>query len=739
MPLRTFRLLTSLWMIGLLQQFVLVQPALPQRAQSEDRGGQRAIAAAPVAKVLPQRFEMHGHVRTDAYYWLKERENPEVIAYLEAENAYTEAAMAHTQELQETLYQEIVARIKEDDETVPYKNGEYWYHERWVEGGEYPLYCRHAGSPDAPEETMLDANGLAQGHEFFAVRGLQVSPDGKLLAYSTDSVGRRLYTLRFRDLTTGQELLDSIPNMTSNCAWASDSRTLFYTKQNPETLHWERIYSHVLGSDPSTDRLVFEEEETEFECSVTKTKSERFILIASEQTLSTEYRFLEAGDPSGAFTVFLPREPNHEYSIDHWGDDFVIRTNWQAKNFRLMQTPVAATAKANWTELVPHRSDVFVEDFEVFREHLVVSERKAGLLQLVVMPWVGGTSHYLDFGEPAYLAYPADNREFDTQTLRYVYTSLTTPKSVFDYDMATRQKKLLKEDEVLGGFDKRNYGTERLHAPAADGTLVPISLVYRKGFVKDGSHPLLLYAYGSYGYSVDASFQPQRLSLLDRGFVYAIAHVRGGQELGRDWYENGKLLRKRNTFTDFIDCGRFLVAQKFTSAERLFAEGGSAGGLLMGAVSNMAPELFCGVVNHVPFVDVVTTMLDADIPLTTSEYDEWGDPGEKAAYDYMLSYSPYDNLQAQAYPHLLVTTGLHDSQVQYWEPAKYVAKLRVLKTDGHRLLLRTNMEAGHGGATGRFKRHRETALAYAFMLDLAGRAEAVGAGQASTRAARKVR
>jgi oligopeptidase B len=717
MPHRSSRLARALWI-------ALALALVPLGYGRWDTGALAApdAPAPPKAKIVPHRLEAHGQVRTDDYYWLKERQNPEVLAYLAAENAYSEAAMAHTKELQEALYQEIIGRIKEDDETVPHQQDDYWYHERYVEGGEYPIHCRHRGGPAGPEQVILDVNALAAGHEFFSARGLQVSPGQDILAYGTDAVGRRFYTQRFRDLATGRDFPDSIPDVTGNCAWANDNRTLFYAKQHPETLRWYRIYAHVLGTDPRTDRLVYEEQDPEFSCSVAKTKSKRFLLIGCEQSLSTEYRFLAADDPGGTFTVFLPREPDHEYSIEHAGDHFIVRTNWQARNFRVMRAPLAAAPKERWSEIVPHRDGVLVEEIEVFRDHLVVSERERGLRQLHVIPWRGKGEHRLDFGEPAYVAAPIDNQEFDSRVVRYVYTSLTTPKSVFDYDMVTREKKLLKEDEVLGGFDKRNYRTERLHARAAGGTLVPISLVHRQGMIRDGGNPLLLYGYGSYGASSEPAFQSPRLSLLDRGFIIAIAHVRGGQELGRDWYDDGKLLRKKNTFTDFIDCARYLVAEKYTRADRLFAQGASAGGLLMGAVANLAPDLFAGIVAQVPFVDVVTTMLDPDIPLTTSEYDEWGDPNDAAAYAYMLSYSPYDNIVAKAYPSMLVTAGLHDSQVQYWEPAKYVAKLRVLKTDGNRLLLRTNMEAGHGGASGRFKRHRETAVAYAFLLDLCGKA-----------------
>ena len=684
-------------------------------------GDSRSLPDPPVAAKQPEELEAHGDVRVDDYYWLKERENPEVIAYLEAENEYTGAAMAHTAQLQTDLYDEIVGRIKQDDDTVPYKKGEYFYYERYEQGDDYAIHCRKKGSLDAPEEIMIDANELAEGHEFFTMWGVEASPDGKILAYAIDTVGRRVNTLRFRDLETGEDLPDVIPDVTYNGEWANDGTTYFYTRQDPETLRWYRIYRHELGTDPSRDELVYEETDEEFESSVYKTKSKRFLMIESTQTLSSEVRYLDADKPDGELRLFQKRERDHEYEVDHAGEHFYIRTNLVAENFRLMKTPETATTKENWVELIPHREDVFLVDTELFSNHLVVEERKDGLMQLRIIPWDGSGEHYLDFGEPAYDAWASANYEIDTATLRYVYTSMTTPKSTFDYDMVRREKTLLKEEEVLGGFDKRNYTTERLWATARDGVRVPISLVYRSElFEKDGSNPLLLYAYGSYGSSTDASFRSPRLSLIDRGFVYAIAHIRGGQELGRQWYENGKLLNKKNTFTDFIDCAQFLVDQQYTSPEHLFAKGGSAGGLLTGAVTNMAPELFNGVISDVPWVDVVTTMLEPDIPLTTSEYDEWGDPREKDYYEYMLSYSPYDNIEAKDYPNILVTTGFHDSQVQYWEPAKYVAKLRALKTDDNTLLLRTNMQAGHGGATGRLKKHRETAMDYAFLLDLAG-------------------
>ena len=675
----------------------------------------------PIAAKQAKELEAHGDLRVDEYFWLRERENPEVIAYLEAENAYTETVLAHTAELQEQLYEEIVGRIQQDDDSVPYKKDGYYYYDRYEEGDEYPIYCRKKGSLERQEEILIDANELAEGHEFFSMRKVEASPDGKTLAYAFDTVGRRFNTLRFRDLETGEDLSDVIENVTSNGAWANDNKTYFYAKQDPETLRSYRIYRHELGTDPAEDVLVYEEEDEEFGTYIFKSRSEKYLMIYSDQTLSSEFRYVSADDPDGEVKIIQPREADHEYFADHYGDHFFVKTNWEAENFRLMKTPDSATGKENWVEVIPHRDDVLFQGAEAFKNHLVVEERKNGLIQVRIIPWDGSEEHYLDFGEPAYYAWLSDNHEVDTPIVRFAYSSMTTPKSTYDYNMVTREKTLLKEQPVLGGFDKANYTTERLWAPARDGIEVPISLVYRTDLFKsDGSNPALLYAYGSYGASMDASFSSPRLSLLDRGFVFAIAHIRGGQELGRQWYENGKLLKKKNTFTDFIDSGRFLVDQKYTSPDRLFAMGGSAGGLLMGAVTNMAPELFEGIVSHVAWVDVVTSMLDDDIPLTTSEYDEWGDPREKEYYDYMLSYSPYDNIEAKDYPNILMTTGLQDSQVQYWEPAKYVAKMRDVKTDDNILILKTNMGAGHGGATGRMKQHRETALDYAFLLDLAG-------------------
>jgi len=674
----------------------------------------------PVAKVVPKQLEKHGHIRTDNYYWLKERDNPEVLKYLQAENDYTNAVMAHTEGLETRLFNEFKTRIKQTDISVPYKKDGYFYYSRVEAGKDYPIYCRKKGSLEAPEQVMVDVNQVAAGHKFCSLPPPQVSSGQNLMAYAVDTVGRRFYTIHFKNLDSGQALKDSVPNVTSNVAWANDNKTVFYSKQDPNTLRSHRIYRHVLGADPAKDALVYEEKDETFRCFVFKTKSKKYLMVASTQTLSSEFRYLEANQPAGSFRVFLPRQRDHEYSLDHFQNHFYIRTNLKAKNFRLMKTPVDRTAVTNWQDVIPHREEVLLEGTEIFRDHLVVVERKDGLLRLRIMPWSGQGEHYIDFGEPAYMAYPSQNPDFNTPLVRYVYTSMTTPMSVFDYNMVTREKKLLKQEEVLGGFDSANYQAERLFATAQDGTRVPISLVYRKGFRKNGTSPLLLYGYGSYGASMDATFDPFRISLLDRGFVYALGHIRGGEELGRRWYEDGKLLNKKNTFTDFIACADYLVREKYADPRRLFAEGGSAGGLLMGAVVNMRPDLFRGVVAAVPFVDALTTMLDDSIPLTTNEYDEWGNPNQKQYYDYILSYSPYDQVTAQNYPNLLVTTGLHDSQVQYWEPAKWVAKLRAAKTGRNRLLLKTRMEAGHGGVSGRDQRYKQIAFEHAFLLDLAG-------------------
>lgn len=680
----------------------------------------KSLDGAPIPKKISARIEKHGHVRVDNYYWLRERDNPEVIDYLNQENDYAAKQMAQTREFEEKLFEEIKGRFKQTDMSVPYRRDDYHYYTRYEPGKEYLVYARKRGSLEQPEEIMLDGNALAQGHEFFSVGGSAVSSGQDILAYAVDTQGRRIHTAYFKNLTTGEMLPDVLAHVTENLAWANDNRTLFYGKQDETTLRQFQIYRHILGTDPAEDQLVYQEDDETFVAYVFKTKSKKFLMIVSSHTSSQEYRYLEADRPFDEFKTFLPRGRDHEYQIEHFDDRFIIRTNDQAKNFRLMSTPLDRTAREHWREIIPHRDDVYLGDFELFRDHLVLEERARGLTQLRIVPWSAEPDHYLAFDEPAYRADLNVNLQLDTMILRFEYTSMKTPLSIYDYDMTTQQKTLLKREEVLGGFDPDDYVTERLHAPAADGALIPISLLYRKGMVKSGDHPLLLYGYGSYGVSIDASFSSPRLSLVDRGFVYAIAHVRGGQELGRRWYEDGKLFKKKNTFNDFIACAEFLIRERFTNPKKMFAMGRSAGGLLMGAISNMRPDLFKGIVAEVPFVDVVSTMLDASIPLTTGEYDEWGDPNQKEFYEYMLSYSPYDQVERKAYPAMLITAGLHDSQVQYWEPAKWAAKLRELKTDDNRLLLKTNMEAGHGGASGRFRRHRETAFSYVFLLDLAG-------------------
>ncbi|WP_448520054.1 S9 family peptidase [Rhodoflexus sp.] len=705
----------------LLPTFALATLAGCQSKQSSDMNNQN-LPAPPVAAVIPKELTMHGDTRIDNYYWLNNREDSAVINYLKAENEYLEAVMAPTTALQEKLFNEMKSRIKEQDESVPYFLRGYHYITRYEQGGEYPIYTRKKETLEAAEEIMLNVNEMAKGYAYYQVGGLKVSDDNRLLAYAVDTVSRRIYTLYFKDLQTGETLKDVIPNVTGNVAWAADNKTVFYSRQDLQTLRSHQIWKHVIGTDPKEDKLVFEEKDETFSTGVYRSKSDKYIFVYSGSTLTTEVRFLDASQPGGNFTIFLPRERGHEYGIDHAGNKFYIRTNWQAENFRVMEVDEKAVGnKQAWKELIPHRSDVFVESFDVFKDYLVIEERKEGLISLRIRPWADPSKeHYVDFGEPAYTAGMGTNPEFNTTILRYVYTSFTTPNATYDYDMVAKTKKLLKQQEVLGGFKSEDYQSERLYATARDGVKVPISIVYKKGFKKDGKAPLLLYAYGSYGYSMDVYFSSSRLSLLNRGFAFAIAHIRGGQEMGRQWYENGKLLKKKNTFNDFIDCAKYLVAEKYTSPEHLYANGGSAGGLLMGAVANMAPELFKGIVADVPFVDVVTTMLDDSIPLTTSEYDEWGNPNDKTYYDYMLSYSPYDNVAKKAYPNMLVTTGLHDSQVQYWEPAKWVAKLRAMKTDNNLLLLKTNMEAGHSGASGRFAPLKEVALQYAFYLHLEG-------------------
>lgn len=677
----------------------------------------------PVAKKTPKELTIHGDTRIDNYYWLRDmdRKDPEMIKYLNEENDYTKAKFGHTEEFQNTLYEEMIGRLDQTDESVPVKWNGYWYYSRYEEGKEYPLYCRKKETLDAKEEIMLNVPQMAEGFDYYAVGGRSVSPDNKWLAYGVDTLSRRIYKIHFKNLETGETLEETIDNTTGGCSWANDNKTVFYAVKD-EALRSYKIFKHVKGTSDANDSEVFHEDDDTFSTFVYKTKSDAYIIIGSYSTNSTEYRFLDANNPVGEFSIIEPRGEKHEYSVSHYGDHFYIKTNLEAKNFRLMKTSVSNTTNQYWEEVIPHREDVLLESIEIFKDFLVVDERKEGLTNLRIIPWSNPEAEYfLPFNDPAYLAYIGANPDFDTDLLRYSYSSLTTPNSTYDFNMNTRDQELKKRQKVIGGHDPNEYNSERIMVEARDGAKVPMSIVYKKGITKDGSSPLLIYAYGSYGSSTEAYFSSARLSLLDRGFIYAIAHIRGGQEMGRHWYEDGRLLKKKNTFTDFIDCAEHLINNDYTSADQLFAMGGSAGGLLMGAVVNMQPELWQGVVAAVPFVDVVTTMLDESIPLTTGEYSEWGNPNEEEYYHYIKSYSPYDNVEQKDYPNLLVTTGLHDSQVQYWEPAKWVAKMRELKTDDNMLLLHCNMEAGHGGASGRFKRYKEIALEYAFILTLAGR------------------
>nr|WP_291198291.1 S9 family peptidase [Dyadobacter sp.] len=668
---------------------------------------------------------MHGDKRNDEYYWMGDffREGPDsdkVVDYLKAENAYTDTMMAGTAKFQEALFSEMKGRIKEKDESVPVFSNGYWYYTRSEEGEQYFKYCRKKGSLEASEEILLDVDKMAEGHAYYSAVGFNVSPDNKLLAYGVDTVSRRQYTLYIKNLETGEHFADKIYPASGGSEWGNDNKTLFYTATNPKTLLSEKIKRHTLGTDSKKDVVVYNEKDKSNYIGVGKTKSDKYIVIASSATMSSEYLILDADKPEGKFEVFQPRMKDVLYDVDHQGDKFLIVTNKDALNFRLMETPVTQTGVENWKEVIPNRADVLLEGIDVFKDHLVITERKNGLLQLRIRNIRTNKEHYVDFGEPAYTAYAGSNPEYNSSTLRYIYTSLTTPSSVYDYNMETRDKELKKRQEVVGGYNPEEYVTERLYATARDGVKVPISVVYKKSTPKSAETPLLLYAYGSYGNSMDAAFSSTRLSLLNRGFIYALAHIRGGQEMGRQWYEDGKMFKKKNTFNDFIDCAEYLIKENYTSKGHLFAEGGSAGGLLMGAISNMRPDLWRGIIADVPFVDVVTTMLDESIPLTTNEFDEWGNPKNKDSYDYMKSYSPYDNVEKKAYPNMLITTGLHDSQVQYFEPAKWVARLRTHKTDHNVLLLKTNMEAGHGGASGRFDYLKEIALQFAFMFALEG-------------------
>lgn len=676
----------------------------------------------PTADKVAKNLEIHGDVRVDNYYWLNQRENEEVIDYLERENDYYEKMTAHTKELKESLFEEMKSRIKEDDESVPYFYNGYYYITRFETGKDYPIYSRKKGSLEAEEEVMFDVNEMAEGHSYYRLSGLNVSPDNEWVSFGVDTVSRRKYTLYIKNLVTGEVLPETIPLTTGSSTWANDNKTLFYTRKDEQTLRSNQIFRHTKGTPASQDALIYTEDDETFGTYVYKTKSNKFLVIGCYSTLTSEFHILDADTPEGEFTVFQPRTRGLEYSISHYGNDFYVVTNKdEATNFKLMKTPQDATTMDNWEEVIEHRADVLLEDIDIFKDYLVVSERNNGLNMLRILRWDESADYYLPFDNETYTAYTTQNIEFDTPILRYAYNSMTNPASVIDFNMETKEKEIKKETEVLGGkFDKNNYESKRVWATAEDGTKIPISMVYRKGMEQNGKNPLLLYGYGSYGATIDPYFSTARLSLLDRGFIYAIAHVRGGQYLGRQWYEDGKLLTKRNTFTDFVDASKFLITENYTSDAHLYASGGSAGGLLMGAVVNLAPELYNGVVAAVPFVDVVTTMLDDSIPLTTGEYDEWGNPNEAEYYEYMKSYSPYDNVEAKEYPNMLVTTGLHDSQVQYWEPAKWVAKLRELKKGDQILLLHTNMEAGHGGASGRFEALKEVAMDYAFLLDMEG-------------------
>jgi len=676
----------------------------------------------PVAQKIAKELQAHKSVRVDDYYWMKDKENPEVINYLEEENDYNQKVTLNTKDFQEKLFKEMKSRIKEDDESVPYKLNGYWYLTRYQSEKDYPIYSRKNNSLDASEEILFDVNKMAEGFEYYSLGGLNVSRDNKLVAFGLDTLGRRNYVIQIKDLESGKIFPEKIIATTGGSTWANDNKTLFYTKKDSKTLRSSQIYKHILGTDPIMDSLVYEEEDETFNTYIYKSKSNKYLIIGSSSTLTSEYRIMDADNPEGVFEVFQPRQRGLEYGISHYGDHFYVLTNKDgATNYKLMKSPVDHTGMEQWIEVIPHREDYMLEDIDIFKKYLVVSERHNGLNKIKIILWDKNESYYLPFDNETYTAFTSINPDFDTDILRYNYNSLNTPTSVIDFNMATKESKVLKEQEVLGGkFDKNNYITERVWAKALDGTKIPVSLIYRKGIKMDGSNPLLQYGYGSYGSTIDPYFSSVRLSLLDRGFIYAIAHIRGGEYLGRPWYEDGKLMNKMNTFTDFIDISKYLIDQNYTAKENLYAMGGSAGGLLVGAVVNMAPELYKGVIAAVPFVDIVTTMMDESIPLTTGEYDEWGNPNNKEAFDYMMSYSPYDNVKAQDYPNMLVTTGLHDSQVQYWEPAKWVAKLRDLKTDNNILLFHINMDAGHGGVSGRFEALKEVAEEYAFLLDLQG-------------------
>ncbi|NOZ33818.1 MAG: S9 family peptidase [Chlorobi bacterium] len=674
---------------------------------------------APVAEKIKKKLVNFGNTRIDNYYWMNEHENPKVLKYLEDENAYTEKSLKHTEKLRETLFDEIAERIKPDDSSVPYKDNGYYYYQRYEEQEEHPIYCRKKEKLQNPEEILLDVNELAEGHPFFNVEDFSISYDNKLMAYSVDTLGRRRYEIHFKNLETEENLSDIIKNTDGELVWANDNKTVFYIRKDEETLREYQLWKHVLGTSPDKDIKVYEEDDDTFYISVSKSKSDKYIFLSVFSTLSTEYRYINAEKPNDKFHILIPRSENLEYHAEPHGNGLYILTNaGNAVNFKIVKTSFAKPNIQTAFEIVPYNKNVFIEDFDVFKNYLVINERKNGLMRLRVLNLKTSESKYIDCGEDAYEIWISDNDEFDTDILRFGYSSLTTPVSYYDYNMKTGEKILLKQKFAGKIFNKNNYQSKRLYATAADGVKIPISIVYKKGLKLNSTNPMLIYAYGSYGYSTDASFHSSVLSLLNRGFVYAVAHVRGGQENGRKWYEDGKLLHKKNTFTDFIACTKYLQDLGYSSPEYTFAEGGSAGGLLTGAVSNMHPDLYAGIIAEVPFVDVVTTMLDESVPLTTGEYDEWGNPHKKKYYDYMLSYSPYDNVKKQAYPAMLITAGLHDSQVQYWEPAKWTAKLREYNTSNNPIYLFTNMDAGHSGMSGRYKAYKETALIYAFILDI---------------------
>ncbi len=670
----------------------------------------------PKAKKIAKELTIHHHKRIDNYFWLNERDNPEVIAYLNAENAYKDAVMKETEGLRKKLFEEITGRIKQDDQTAPYFDNGYYYYKRYEKGLEYPIYCRRKQSLDNDEEILLDVNHLARGKDFCHVANIAISPDNSKMIYGVDFLSRRLYTLCFKDLITGEIASEKIPNTTGEAIWANDNHTIFYTAKNKDTLRPDRIFKHKLNSSINFDIELFHEKDDTFYTYIDKSRSKQYLFIISVSTLSTEYRFLSADTPDKPFRILQKREKKHEYYVDHRDDFFYIRTNLNALNFRIMKANIVSPEKQNWQELIPHTTDVLIDDIDVFQNYMAISERFQGLSGIRIFHFETNESYHIKFEEQTYTVWLSDNHNFKTDKVRYKYSSLTTPDTVFDYDMRNQKQELIKQEEIVGNFSTDNYQAERIYAKATDGTLIPISLVYRKGIIKNGKNPLVLYGYGSYGISIDPCFSPARLSLLDRNFIFAIAHIRGGQEMGRRWYEDGKLLKKKNTFTDFIACAECVIALNYTNKNLIAGFGGSAGGLLIGAVMNMRAGLFRAMIAAVPFVDVVTTMLDESIPLTTGEFDEWGNPKQKKYYDYMLSYSPYDNVEAKDYPALLVTTGLHDSQVQYFEPAKWVAKLRELKTDENSLVFDIDMKVGHGGASGRFERYKTMALEFAFLI-----------------------